>query len=254
MRLSNTLWALLRRECYRFLRLAGQTVAAPVLTALLFVLVFGYSLGGTISQLHGFPYVVYILPGLAAQGVMINAYTNTVSSLYMARFDHTIDNWLAAPLSPLHLVIALVSGGVARGLIVGLLTIGVSMLLVDVPLVAPWLMVGWIVLLAVLFACLGIVSGLYADGWDHLTTVTNFVLTPLTYLGGVFYSIDMLPEPWRTISHGNPMWYGIDGMRAATLGVSDLPGWISGSAIIGATVVSVAGTWWLIKRGWRLVR
>lgn len=250
----SAMWALLRRECYRFLRLASQTIVPPIVTTLLFILIFGYSLGSQISELHGFPYIVFILPGLAAQGVIINAYTNTATSLYMARFDHTIENWLSSPLSAFQLVVALISGGVARGMIVGLLTIGVAYFLIDLPLVHPFGIVLWTFLLAVVFACGGIVSGLYADGWDHLATVTNFVLTPITYLGGVFYSVQLLPEPWRSISRVNPVWYCIDGMRAMTLGASDIPWWRTLLLITALSLAGVGLCWYLLKIGWRVMK
>ncbi|MBI2344385.1 MAG: ABC transporter permease [Deltaproteobacteria bacterium] len=245
---------LLRREIYRFARLLKQTVVPSLVTTLLFILVFGVSLGGHIREISGWSYIQYILPGLAALGVITNAYANTSTSLYAARFDRSIENWLTVPISPLQFVVALISGGVLRAVLVGVLTILIAVVVVDLPVQSPLLTFAWMVLMAVIFASLGIVSGLRAESWDSLATMTNFVLTPGIYLGGVFYSVGMLPEPWQTISYGNPIFYCIDGIRGTVLGTADLPLWHSGAVVVATAIGMFSLCWWLFQRGYRLVK
>lgn len=251
---TRTVLTLLRRELYRFVRLTQQTIFPPLVTTVLFIVIFGFSLGGMIQQVAGWPYILYILPGLVAQGVIINAYANTSTSLYAARFDRSIENWLTAPISPLHFVIALIAGSVARGVIIGILTLTIAVVVVDLPMVAPLWAFLWMAATATIFACVGIVSGLRAESWDNLATMTNFILTPGIYLGGVFYAVDRLPEPWRTISHANPFFYCIDGLRATVLGTSAVPFALSATVLCGAAATMVALCWYLLKIGYRLVR
>lgn len=248
------LWTLLRRELYRFARLSRQTIWPPIITTLLFILVFGFALGGQIQQLEGWNYIVYILPGLAALGVITNAYANTSTSVYGARFDRSIENWITVPISPLHFVIALISGGVMRGLVIGILTVGIAALVTGLPVAHPLGLLGWIILIGIIFSCLGIVSGLRAESWDSIATMTNFVLTPGIYFGGVFYSVRMLPEPWHTISYCNPIFYAIDGMRFMLLGQAILPWTVSLAVVLGTALLGMLVCWWLIRRGYRLVK
>ncbi|MBI4238358.1 MAG: ABC transporter permease [Deltaproteobacteria bacterium] len=245
---------LLRRELYRFTRLAGQTIAPPVITTVLFIVIFGYSLGGQIRELHGVPYIQYILPGLALMGVLTNAFSNSSTSLYAARFDRSIQNWVASPIAPYQFVIALLCGGVARGLVIGLVTVGVGVAAIGLPMQHPFIMLLWFLGVGVFFAGIGIVSGLMADSWDHLATISTFILTPLTYLGGTFYSLQLLPPFWRAVSYANPIFYCIDGFRFLLLGASDVPFRVSALVLAGGACTSATLAWWLIKRGYRLVR
>ncbi len=251
---TRTLLTLLRREFYRFARLTKQTIFPPLVTTLLFIVIFGFSLGGNIREVAGWPYILYILPGLAAQGVIINAYSNTSTSVYAARFDRSIENWLTAPIGPLQFVMALIAGGVVRGLIIGVMTLALAMVVVHLPMVSPGLVILWMIAIGVIFACLGIISGLRADSWDKLATMTNFVLTPGIYLGGVFYSIHLLPEPWQTISRCNPFFYCIESLRAAVLGTSEVSFALASTVVIGAAAAMVLLCWYLLKIGYRLVR
>ncbi len=251
---TQTLVTLLRRELYRFVRLSRQTLLPPLVTTLLFIVVFGFSLGGMIREVTGWPYIVYILPGLAAQGIILNAYANTSTSLYASRFDRSIENWITAPIAPLHFVIALIAGGVTRATIIGMLTLGIGMIVVDMPVVAPLWAILWMMAVGVIFSCLGILSGLRAESWDNLATMSNFIMTPGIYLGGVFYAVRALPEPWRTISYANPFFYCIDGLRAATLGTSDVSPMLSTAVVLGAAIAMVTLCWYLLKIGYRLVK
>lgn len=254
MLLNRVLFTLMKREFYRFSRLAKQTIFPPLLTTILFIVIFGFSLGGHIKEIEGWPYIVFILPGLAALGVVTNAYSNTSTSLYAARFDNSIENLLSAPISPMQMVIAQITSGVLRGLVIGILTLGIASLVIDLPLVHPVLTFFWIAGVGVVLACLGIVSGLRADSWDKLATMTNFILTPGTYLGGVFYSIKLLPQPWQTISMFNPILYYVDGMRYAVLGTSDMPIMLSVGVLVSTMLLGLITCWYLFLTGYKLVK
>lgn len=245
---------LILRECYRFARLSGQTIAPPIVSTLLFILIFGYSLGSRIKQIGGFDYVLFILPGLAAMGVVNNAYANSSTSLFMARMDRSIENMVVCPLSPLQLVSAFVIGGLMRGLVVGLLTLAVGIPAVGLE-VHHWphtvLVIG---LSSVLFSSLGILSALWAEGWDQIATFTTFFITPFIYLGGVFYSIHMLPAFWQKASLFNPIFYLVDATRWAVLGHSDIPYWYSLAFLAGTALLSYGLCVYLFKKGYKLVR
>lgn len=247
------LLTLIEREYYRFVRLAAQTIAPPIIMTGLFVIIFGYSLGGQIESVAGVPYIIYILPGLAGMGAITNSYSNSSTSLYMARIDRSIENILVAPLSNFKIVTAFVVGGVTRGVIVGTVTMTVALLITGLN-ISHW---GWalliLILISVIFSSLGVISALWAEDWDHLATFSNFVITPFVYLGGVFYSISMLPGIWRTVSHFNPMLYFIDAFRWAILGHGDLSPIlaVSVTAVCAVTVLSVAV--YLFRIGYKLV-
>jgi ABC-2 type transport system permease protein len=224
-----------------------------VLTTLLFVLIFGYSLGSRIREIEGFSYIAFILPGLATMGVITNSYANTSTSLYMARMDRSIENILASPLSHLQIVTAFVVGGLIRGVIIGVVTLTISLLCVKMPV--PH--VGWsllvIVLSSVIFSSLGIISALWAESWDHIATFTNFLITPFVYLGGVFYSIKMLPPFWHQVSLFNPIFYAVDALRWAILGWGDLPFWVSMTVLGTASVLSFGACLLLFRIGYKLI-
>lgn len=245
---------LIRQEIFRFVRLLRQTIFPPVITTCLFILIFGFSLGDRIREIHGFPYILYIIPGLAAMGAMVNAHTNTSFALYMSRFDQSIDNLLAAPLKPIELVSAFLWGGMVRGLLIGLITLTVSLTLLQHPPVH----VGWtlffLTVQTIFFGGWGIIGALRAHTWDNLATTQNFIITPLVYLGGVFYSIDLLPPFWRKVSTFNPLLYMVDGTRYGILGVHDLPLWqsvlFSTALALGMFALCVI----LFQKGYRLVK
>ena len=244
---------LVHQEFFRFWRLIRQTVFPPILTTLLFILIFGFSLGGRIQAVHGFSYIVFIIPGLAAMGVMNNAFSNTSSSLYMARFDQSLDNILAAPLRPIEIVLALVIGGIARGLLIGAITLLVSLLMLKQPLFNFGVTLFFFVAQSIIFGCWGIIGALRAKTWDTLATTQTFIITPMVYLGGVFYSVKMLPGIWQKISLVNPMFYLIDGFRHAILGVSDMPLALSLSMTVGLVSLTLGIAVYLFRIGYKLV-
>lgn len=254
---TKSLWTgfltLIEREFYRFGRLAGQTIGAPVVMTVLFVLIFGYSLGQQIENISGFSYITYILPGLAGMGVITNSYSNSSTSLFMARMDRSIENILVAPLSNVKIVFAFVVGGLLRGVLVGGITLLVAVALTGLKIQHPMVAAFYLVCLSVIFSALGIISALWAEDWDHLATFSNFVITPLTYLGGVFYSIKMLPPVWRKISILNPILYFIDGFRWTILGHADVPFAVAGGVTLGFAVLSVSAAVYLFRIGYKLI-
>jgi ABC-2 type transport system permease protein len=236
------------------LRLSRQTIFPPIITTLLFILIFGYSLGSRIREIHGFPYILYILPGLASMGTITNAYANSSSSLFMARMDLSMENMIASPLSNFQLVASLVLGGWIRGVVIGVLTLLVSIPMVDLQ-VESWPLVLLVLsLTSIIFSCLGIVSALWSDGWDNLATFTNFVITPFIYLGGVFYSVEMLPPFWHRVSLFNPIFYLVDSLRYAVLGHSDIPFAVSLALLAGLSLVFYLFCVYLFRIGYKLVQ
>jgi ABC-2 type transport system permease protein len=193
------------------------------------------------------------LPGLAGMGVITNAYSNSSTSLFMARIDRSIENIVTAPISPLRIVLAFVVGGVSRGLVVGGVTLIVAALMTDLPLESLPLLLLMLLVLSITFSSLGIVSALWAEDWDHLATMSTFFITPSVYLGGVFYSIGMLPPLWRKISLLNPMLYLIDAFRASILGVSDLPLVFSVGVSVVLAAAALGTAVWLFRIGYKII-
>lgn len=244
---------LIEREYYRFARLAAQTIAPPVITTILFVVIFGYSLGSQIEKISGFPYIIYLLPGLSGMGVITNSYSNSSTSLFMARIDRSIENILVAPLSHLKIVTAFVIGGMTRGLVVGGVTLLAAAILTGLTVEHLLFSILFLVLISTVFSSLGIISALWAEDWDHLATFSNFVITPFVYLGGVFYSVTMLPGIWQKISYANPMFYMIDGFRWAVLGRGDLSPWLAGGVTLALAVGTLSAAVALFRVGYKLV-
>lgn len=210
------------REVYRFMRLFSQTVVPPIVTTLLYILIFGFSLGNRIGDIHGFSYVIYILPGLAQMGLINGSFSNSSFSLFQAKMERSIENLLTSPLNYFQITLGYVFGGVVRGLTIGVCTLAVSAVFVRFPFEHVFVLIlAWLGS-AFLFSCLGLIAGVYAKTWDKMSNIQTFLLTPLIYLGGAFYSIDMLPQFWRNLSHLNPIFYSVDLTRFGFLGTSDL--------------------------------
>ncbi len=244
---------LIEREYYRFARLSKQTIAPPIITNLLYIFIFGFSLGSRIHEVEGFRYIVFILPGLAAMGIITNSYANTSTSLFMARMDRSIENILSSPLSYLQIVTSFVIGGVLRGMVIGGISLLISTTVVHMPL-EHWGLTALIVILnSVTFSALGIISALWAESWDQIATFTNFFITPFIYLGGVFYSIQMLPPIWLKVSLCNPIFYMVDALRFSTLGHGDVAFLYSFGVVFGMAVLSFAVCLILFKRGYKLI-
>jgi ABC-2 type transport system permease protein len=247
-----SLFWLAARECLRVGRLWSQTVLAPVVSSLLFVVVFGLSLGGRIRTVAGFDYQVFILPGLIAMAMFMAAYMNNSSSIFQARSDRYIDDILAAPMRPWQIDIGLTVGGVFRALMIGAVLTAVGAPLLGVPVEHPFLLVAAALAAVMLFASLGVIVGIYAQTWDHHSFVSNLVIQPLAFVGGVFYSVDILPSPWHELSHANPLFYIVDGVRYGFLGASDVPIVVSLGVTAALAAALFAWSVWLFRSGHKL--
>jgi ABC-2 type transport system permease protein len=246
------LLALSGREVERVLKLWSQTIVAPILSSALFILVFGLSLGGRIKEIDGISYDVFIVPGLIAMSMAQAAYGNNSSSVFQARFDRYLNDVLAAPMRGWEVNLALNLGGAVRALLIGLGLFAVAFPVTGVPVAHPLVLVLALVLLLVLFCSFGVVVGVYAESWDHTAFMTNIVILPLSFLGGVFYSIDSLPSPWQELSHVNPIFYLINAVRYGFLGTSDVS--VALSLGLTAVIALVCAAWslWLFSTGRRL--
>lgn len=224
-RLSNAtaFRTLVRKEVRRFMRIWVQTIIPPAISACLYMLIFGGLIGSRISDMDGFRYLDYIVPGLIMMAVIVNSYTNVSSSFFSSKMQHYIEELLVAPVSNLTILAGYVVGGVVRGLTVGLLVTAIALFFSDIVPVHPIITVSMAVLTSSMFALAGLINAVFARTFDDISIIPNFVLTPLTYLGGVFYSITLLPEPWQTLSAFNPVLYMVNGFRFGILGASDVP-------------------------------
>jgi ABC-2 type transport system permease protein len=247
-----SLFWLAARESLRVGRLWSQTVVAPVVSSLLFVIVFGLSLGGRIRHVSGFDYQVFILPGLVAMGMLTAAYANNSASIFQARNDRYIDDILAAPMRAWQVDIGLTIGGILRALAIGIVTTAVAAPLLGVPIEHPLLLVIASLLAILLFASLGLIVGIYAQTWDHNAFVQNLVIQPLTFVGGVFYSVDILPSPWHELSHANPLFYIVDAIRYGFLGTSDVAPAIAISVTAALAATLFYWSVWLFRSGHKL--
>ncbi len=247
-------FTLVRQEVYRFWRLIKQTIFPPIVTTLLYILIFGFSLGSRIQEIHGFPYILFIIPGLAAMGVINGSFSNACSSLYMAKFDRSLENLLATPLRPVEMVLAYIFSGLMRGVLIGTLILIVALSFFKIPPQHFFVLLYFFIFQSVIFSCWGIIAGMRAKTWDSLATIENFIITPLVYLGGVFYSIDLLPQPWRMVSMFNPLFYIMDGTRYGILGVHDAPLLYSFSFTAIVALILFGVCVYLFQIGYRMVR
>lgn len=243
---------LTRREAARVLKLWTQTIVAPVLSAFLFILVFGLSLGGRIKQVGGVPYDQYIVPGLITMAMVQAAYSNNSSSVFQARFDRYIHDILAAPMRNWEVNLGLSLGGAVRALAIGVALLALALGLTGVPIGHPAVLIAAVAFALVLFCSLGVIVGVYAQTFDHIGFVNNIVILPLAFLGGVFYSIDRLPSPWQEISHANPIFYLISAVRYGFLGTSDVSVALALGVTAALAAVAVAWSSWLFATGRRL--
>lgn len=252
--LINTLgvWTLYKKEVRRFLKVVWQTVAAPVITTLLFISVFMLALGKDRAAVDNIPYHLFLVPGLIMMSVMTNAFANTTSSIMVAKIQGTIVDVLMPPLGAGELTFAFAMGGVTRGVFVALVA-GFLIYLV-LPLgIAHWGVALYFVFASsLLMSLLGILGGIWAEKFDHMSAITNFIITPLAFLSGTFYSIERLPEPFQTLAGYNPFFYMIDGFRYGVLGRADGNVTIGAVVIAGICVLLWFTVWWAFRTGWRI--
>lgn len=243
---------LLRREVLRFIILPNQTLVPPILNAALYILVFGFALSTRIREIHGIPYILYIFPGLVMMGVVNGAYLNNCSSLFISRNEQFIQDLLVSPLSYWEMVLAYTLGGALRGVLVGVLTLVTGYAFLGLHMHDPLALGFFLVVSSLLCAAFGNIVGLWAEQWDHVAIYLNYVITPLVFLGGVFYSLDMLPAAWREVNLLNPIFYMVNGFRYATLGERDISPLVSAGMTIGLATILFSVAVELFRRGWKL--
>ena len=211
-----------RKETNRFLRIWVQTLVPPVITMSLYFVIFGNLIGSRIGQMNGFDYMSFIVPGLIMMSVITNSYSNVASSFFSAKFQRNVEELLVAPVPNYIIIWGYVGGGVARGLIVGFMVTCISLFFVDLHIFNLLILILSVICTSILFSIGGLLNALFAKSFDDISIIPTFILTPLTYLGGVFYSINLLPDFWQAVSHFNPVFYMINAFRYGFLGVADV--------------------------------
>ncbi|HKF80728.1 MAG TPA: ABC transporter permease [Thermoleophilaceae bacterium] len=248
---TGLMW-LSKRETLRVSKLWTQTILAPVISSILFILVFGLSLGGRIKQVADVDYEVFIVPGLITMAMVQAAYSNNAATIFQARFDRYVNDVLSAPMHAWQMTLGFTVGGVFRALAIGGSLLVLAVPLVGVPVERPIALVVAVALGLVLFSALGLVAGIYAEAWDHTTFIQNIVILPLAFVGGVFYSVDVLPSPWHELSHFNPIFYLVSGLRYGFLGESDVSVWLSLGVTAALAVPAYLWAQYLFSSGRRL--
>lgn len=247
----TALKTILVKEIFRFTRIWVQTILPPAITMALYFVIFGKLIGGAIdtSASDGYSYIDYIVPGLIMMSVITNSYSNVVSSFYSAKYQGHIQELLVSPTPNLIILIGFIGGGVVRGLLVGMVVTIVSLFFTDMSVQHPFLTVLTLILTSILFATAGLINAIYAKSFDDISIVPVFVLTPLTYLGGVFYSIELLSPFWQTMSLVNPVLYMVNGFRYGILGVSDISIYVSLSIILVFSAILFSIAYFLLDKG-----
>jgi len=237
------------KEVLRFSRIWVQTILPPAITMTLYFVIFGKLIGSQISNIDGFSYIEYIVPGLILMSVITNSYANVVSSFFSAKFQRHIEEMLVSPMPNYIILIGFVAGGLFRGLAVGSIVTMVAFVFVDIHIHNVAVTLSVVILTSILFALAGFVNAIYAISFDDISIVPSFVLTPLTYLGGVFYTINMLPDVWQSISLANPILYMVNAFRFGLLGVSDIDVTLAFTIVIIFTAALFAFCLYLLNKG-----
>jgi len=253
MRINSIgLYTMFRREVQRTMRVAVQTLIAPVVSATLYIFIFGTVIGTKIDDFAGVPYISFVFPGVLMLSIINASFGSASSNLYFMRFTRSIEEVLITPFSYLEMLFGFVSGAVARAVIVAGLILGVGMLFGAVSLVSPIMFLLYVMAIAAIFSLLGIIVALWAESFEQLTVLNTFVITPLTYLGGIFYSITFLPEFAATLTRFNPFFYFADGVRSSMIGYSEANSFVGLVVTFGLVVVLTIIVTTLFKRGWRI--
>ena len=245
----TALSTIVRREVHRIMRIWGQTLVPPAITMTLYFLIFGGLIGSRVGQMDGIAYMDFIVPGLVMMSVIQNSYGNISSSFFGAKFGRHIEELLVSPMPNWVILTGYVAGAVLRGLLVGVIVLCIAMLFTDVRIPHPLVTLTTVLLGATIFALAGFVNAVYAKKFDDIAIVPTFILTPLTYLGGVFYSVTLLP-PWaEAATYANPIFYMVNAFRYGLLGTSDVPIGVAYALMLGFVVALGALALWLLKRG-----
>lgn len=237
------------KEISRFMRVWIQTLLPPGITTLLYFLIFGHVIGNRIGAMNDIPYIEYIAPGLMMMNVISNSYANTSTSFFQAKFFRSIEELLASPVSNNIILAGFIIGGVMRGLAVGSVVTIIALCFTKIHIMHPFLTVLTMLLTSALFSLAGLINAIFAKKFDDISFIPTFILTPLTYLGGVFYSVQLLPNIWITLSMFNPIVYFVSLFRYSMLGISDVPIYTAVWVLISATIILYAIAWLLIHKG-----
>ncbi len=243
---------LVSREIRRFTRIWVQTLVPSAVNALLYFVIFGSLIGERVGDLQGVAYIDYLVPGIVLMSIILNSYNNVVSSFFSAKHQRYLEEILVSPMASFVVLCGYVSGGVVRGLCVGVIVMAVASLFGDLGVRNPIGLLAYAVLTAILFATLGLINAIFARSYDDISIVPHFVLTPLTYFGGVFYSITLLPPFWQSLSALNPLYYIINGFRHSMLGVADVTSGVALLVTLALVVAAGLCAWWMLVRGIRL--
>ncbi len=245
-------WTLARREVLRFMNVWSQTIMGPLVNAGLFLLIFTIAIGPRRGDVMGVPFMEFLAPGILTMTVIQNAFANTSSSIISAKVGGNIVDTLMPPLSALELLVGYLAGAVARGLIVAVVIATGAVLFLGMPLHHPLIALGFVILGSILMGDLGMVAAVFANKFDQMSAISNFLITPLAFLSGTFYSIEALPPVLQTLSHANPFFYIIDGVRFGTIGVSDSSPWIGLAVVLVASAIVLSVVWRWLRDGYRL--
>jgi ABC-2 type transport system permease protein len=230
--------SILHKEIHRFMRIWVQTLVPPAITISLYFVIFGSLIGSRIGEMGGFDYMSFIVPGLIMMSVITNSYSNVASSFFSAKWQRNVEEMLVAPVPNWVIVAGYVGGGMARGMLVGSIVTFVAMFFVDIQIHNIWVIIATVALTSATFALGGLINAIFAGSFDDISIIPTFILTPLTYLGGVFYSISLLPEFWQGVSQINPIVYMVNAFRYGFLGISDVSLTLS-IAVLGVIIVSL---------------
>ena len=245
-------WAIYKFEMARTLRTLLQSIATPVITTSLYFVVFGSAIGSRMTSIDGVPYGAFIVPGLIMLAVLTESISNSSFAIYLPKFTGTIYELLSAPISPFEIVLAYVGAASTKSVVLGILILGTASLFVDLQILHPWWMLSFLILTAVSFCLFGFVIGVWANGWEQLQFIPMLVVTPLTFLGGTFYSIAMLPPAWQKLALFNPVVYLISGFRWSFSGRADVAIEMSLAFVAGFFVRCLVMVWWIFRTGYRL--
>ena len=244
--------AIYRFEMARTFRTMLESILSPVLSTSLYFIVFGAAIGSRMGDLGGVSYGAFIIPGLIMLSLLNESISNASFGIYLPKWSGTIFELLSAPVSYFEAVIGYVGAAATKSLMLGLLILVTARAFVAYEIAHPFWMLAFLVLTAVTFSLFGFIIGIWADSFQRLQVIPLLIITPLTFLGGAFYSIEMLPEPWRTFTLFNPVVYLVSGMRWSFYGISDVDVALSAGAIVGFLVVCLVGVWWIFKTGYKL--
>ncbi|GAB0113214.1 ABC transporter permease [Acidisoma sp. C75] len=246
------MWAIYRTEMARTRRTILQSVATPVLTTVLYFIVFGSAIGGRMHQVGGVGYGAFIVPGLIMLTLLTQGISNASIAIYFPKFTRTIFELLSAPISSTEAVLAYIGAAATKSILIGMIILATATLFVPVRILHPGWMVAFLILTAVTFGLFGFLIGIWAESFEQLAIIPSLVVTPLTFLGGAFYSIDMLPQPWRTVSLFNPVVYLVSGFRWSFYGIGDVSVAASLGFVLAFLLLCLALLGWMFRTGYRL--